>query len=101
MIIKLSKYNAPFCEPPEAGVHYISLDDQALDRMGRHDSHVKLYESLKASSSACPVVGRPFASIPLSPSKPAPISKEDTKFLDELFYDCGIKAAGKRIKRWM
>lgn len=99
MIIKNSIYNAPFSEPPEAGVHYISQDDQAMDRLGRHDAHVKVYESLKRAEFSAPFIGRPFASIQMSPSKPVAMSKDELKFSDELFYDYGIKAAGKRSGR--
>ncbi len=121
MEIRLSAYNAPFCEPFQQGVHYISLDDQADMRLGRFDAHVRLFISLKPSSF---VVGRPFArpaALQYSQSLDEPdflaqfnfhnysepdllpfsnISrKSEIDFLDELAQKTKIKAASKRLSK--
>lgn len=112
MQIKLSRYNAPFCEPPEDGVHYISLDDQRDIRTGHLDAHVRLFLSQKkirtievtntlTGETLVHDITNTFYIPPFSKTPVSVISADDVKFLDELYYDCGIKSAGKRTKRWM
>lgn len=121
MEVRLSKYNAPFRDSPEVGVHYISLDHQADMRLGRFDAHVRLFRSL----GPIPVfIGRPFASpsrsnffVPhddaeflkqfrlqsFSETPLIPFSsiarKDDVSFLDELAYKTKIRAASKRLSK--
>lgn len=109
MFIKFSQYNAPFSEPPQAGVHYISLNDQRDICLGRLDAHVRLYRSLPKNSvielrneltgevhvhdlTTC-VFYAPFSKNPLPV-----LDKSDTQFLDVLAHDCGIQAAKLRLR---
>jgi hypothetical protein len=124
MEIRLSQYNAPFRDCPNPNIHYISLDDQLLMRLGMFDAHVWLYYKLfwDSISWASPyprstrliemdvydpltetthhheVNPRDFSySVSTSESE---LTAEDLKFLDELYYKHGIKTAGKRIGRY-
>lgn len=49
MLIKYSRYSAPFTEKPVSGVHFISLDDQRDMALGFYDAHVRLYQSIPRS----------------------------------------------------
>ena len=110
MIIMLSKYNAPFCEPALPGVHYISLDDQRLMALGLYTSHVDLYlenavftfEAYDAIHNVAYVFESskvPFSQSSSHPPVEAFIGIPDREFLDDLFLNSGIKAAGKRANR--
>ncbi|HEX8376758.1 MAG TPA: hypothetical protein VF602_02995 [Pedobacter sp.] len=110
MQIRFSRYNAPFTEPSDENVHYISLDDQLAMRAGRFDAHVTAYRSLpktrvvEAYDSLTGTthvfdLGNTFYIPPFARLPEPDIDHDDQKFLDDLFYKSGIKAAGKRVKR--
>lgn len=120
MEIRFSVYNAPFSEPPQEGVHYISLDDQRDMRTGHFDAHVRLFLSLVKIPSVA-FVGRPFAKpcvnfvanddvdflkqlYPTPFVKPASFTpsfntKADINHLDELAYKYKIKSAKNRLSK--
>lgn len=120
MEIRLSQYNEPFCEPPQEGVHYISLDNQRDMRRGCFESHVRVYLDLVKNSflefyfsnhlafnyelNPFPDLADPLTSRreldALSQSEDPTFDVEQFKFLEELFYQHGIKSAGKRIGRY-
>lgn len=56
MKIRRSKYNSPFVEPPQKGVHYISKDHQFLMDQGFYDSHITAYYS----HTSLPLISKPF-----------------------------------------
>lgn len=109
MIILMSKYRAPFSEPPQEGVHYISLDDQADMNAGRYDAHVRLYRSLAPKPTidihnaftgesytheltyldSC----RPFAK-----NRPVIDEEDHEKFTRELSLNFGVHAANNFLK---
>ena len=110
MIIKLSKYNAPFSEPSSPDVHYISLDDQRLMSLGLFTSHVDFYrEFVPATFEAFDHIHDvnyvfessklPFFQLNSHPVFESVVAKADTKFLDDLYFESGIKAAARRAGR--
>ncbi len=106
MIIKLSRYRAPFTEPHQDGVHFISLDDQADMSRGIYDAHIRLYRSLPQTRTIDvfdPLSNRHYV-LDVKPATPRPyavesvaIDKAEVKFLDDLFYCSKIKAAHLRV----
>ena len=98
LTILLSKYNAPFNASSDPLVHYISLDDQLLIRRGDYSSHVELYRQQKFSIYD-PATELTFEVDPLAPVQTPLIPNSDyhQDFLKELYYECGIKAAGRRF----
>lgn len=110
MIIKFSKYNEPFTEPCTPNVHYISLDNQRLMNSGMYVSHVECYyQNVPATFEAYDTIHGvkyifessklPFSQIDSHSVVEATVSKHESKFLDALYFDSGIKAAGKRAGR--
>lgn len=111
MEIRFSRYNEPFVESSCPDIHYISLDNQRLMWAGIYDAHVKLYRmqvtvrtfeaydhihgvNYVFECSNSPVL-KPFSSSPV-------VMPIEFDFLDDLYYQSGIKAAGKvsgRVQR--
>jgi|GEM_PF-5963974 len=107
LLIKFSKYNSPFCEPSTCDVHYISLDDQRLMRLGLFTAHVDCYlqnsvctfEAFDAIHNVNYIFESsklPFSQTNSSPKVEAVMGIPDREFLDDLYLNFGIKAAGKR-----
>jgi len=110
MIIKLSKYNEPFTEPCTPNVHYISLDNQRLMNSGMYSAHVECYrQNVPATFEAFDAIHNvkyifecsklPFSQATSNPIVEAVVAIPDREFLDDLFLNSGIKAAGKRAHR--
>lgn len=110
MDIRFSRYNAPFCEPSTPDVHYISLDDQRLMARGMYAAHVECYyQNVPATFEAYDCIHGvkyvfessklPFSQIDSHSIVEAVITKHESKFLDDLYFDSGIKAAGRRSAR--
>lgn len=110
MEIRLSRYNEPFCELSSDSVHYISLDCQRDMRLGVFDAHVRAFMSLPrtnvievhdhlSGSTEYHDLSNtryfpPFVSCPIQH-----LDSDDREYLDSLFFDSGIKAAGYRTGR--
>lgn len=122
MEIRNSQYNAPFLDSADPDIHYISLEDQLMERLGLHISHVQLYYKMCWSSiSWSSPYRRSTRTIEIfdpllnttsfhevnpgdfsfSPSvSNTENSVLDAEFLDDLYYKHGIKTAGKRVGRY-
>lgn len=110
MLIKFSKYNAPFSEQSTSEVHFISLDDQRLMNLGLFTAHVDCYlqnfvptfEAFDAIHNVNYVFESsrlPFSQVDTHPVIEAFVAIPDREYLDDLFLNSGIKAAGKRARR--
>ena len=110
MEIRFSKYNEPFCEPSTEGLHFISLDNQRLMARGIYTAHVEcFYQNAPATFEAFDTIHGtkyifqcsklPFSQIDSHSIVQATISKVDAKFLNDLYFESGIKAAAKRVGR--
>lgn len=110
MKILFSKYNEPFCEPSSDGLHYLSLDTQRLMSRGMYTAHVEcFYQNVPATFEAFDNIHGvkyvfecsklPFSQIDSHSVVEATISKSDANFLNDLYFDSGIKAAAKRVGR--
>lgn len=95
MEIRLSRYLLPFSETPENCVHYIPVDFQQDILTGNLSAHVQLWRSQHSSDES--VYG--FYD-PQNWRSPNPEPVIDYAFLDDLFYNSGVKAAGKRVGRY-
>jgi hypothetical protein len=120
VIIKFSRYNAPFTESPEPGVHFIALDDQLDMRAGRYNAHVQAFYQLFYRQPALRtrsayrkdtieyddhISGQHYeVAVSQSLYEPefvltpvAPLSSDEVEFLRELYFDNGIKSVGHRL----
>lgn len=109
MDIRLSRYNLPFVEYPLDGVHFIAKDFQRQMQAGLYDAHISVFRSLPKSDLFevyNPLTDEshvfnldnthylaPFARNPL----PKQRSPEDQKELEHLYFNCGVKAAGRTL----
>lgn len=109
MEIRMSRYNLPFVEYPIPDVHFIARDFQRQMALGLYDAHVSLFRALPRSNLfevynpltdethifdldnthyMAPMVRNPI---------PCYRSPEDQKFLEDSYYNFGVKAAGRAL----
>lgn len=111
MEIRFSRYNLPFCELPEPGVHYIPMDDQRDMRAGRYNAHVRAYRTATRSHvievfdplSGSTVIHDLASQTYYAPFATAPdytLSDDELEFLRELQFDHGIKSAAVRTAQF-
>ena len=93
MDIRFSRYNLPFVEPFQPGVYFIPLDYRFDCESGCHYGHIVAYREYLDSIS----VTAPF--LPMVSSPKIIMFEEDYLNLDSLYFDSGIKAAGRRSGR--
>ncbi len=107
MEIRFSKYNLPFGEEPEPGVHYIPLDYQLDMRAGRFNAHVHAYRTATRShiievfdplsgSRVIHDLAKQSYFAPFASSPDYSLTDDELEFLRELQFDHGIKSAGVR-----
>lgn len=110
MEIRISKYVLPFRESARAGVHFIPRDCYLEMLDGMYSAHIDAYKRHLESQSYIIEIDDPISGEKIIHHIDGPylrpltnterdLIQDEIDYLEELFFQSGIQAAGRRVGR--